>query len=184
MEVVLNDLGPVALPRIGKKERFSKPCPRHREAGRRAGPHQYLSKPFHCGCCVGTCELCNPPKPQWSLTSGSFFIRDARGVRRLRLLQTRTWPSAPIPSATGRPQKICLSRSRSPTPRVNLSIANCTPTADVTPRRIVCQRSIRHSRFSSSKCLEQFLKSATNCGCLARVPSQKMACARGWRRVM
>ena len=58
------------------------------------------------------------------------------GVRRLRLLQPRTWPSAPIPSATGRPQKICLSRSRSPTPRVSLSIANCTPTADVTPRRV------------------------------------------------
>ena len=63
---ILNDLGPVALPRIGKKERFSKPCPRHREAGRRAGPHQYLSKPFHCGCCVGTCELCDPAKDLWS----------------------------------------------------------------------------------------------------------------------
>ena len=43
----------------------------------------------------------------------------ASGVRRVRLLQTRTWPWAPIPSATGRPQKICLSwRSRSPTLRV------------------------------------------------------------------
>ena len=71
---ILNDLGPVALPRISKKERFSKPCPRHREAGRRAGPHQYLSKPFHCGCCVGTCELCHPSlsaasgvcRSQWS----------------------------------------------------------------------------------------------------------------------
>ena len=63
---IFNDLGPVALPRIGKKERFSKPCPRHREAGRRAGPHQYLSKPFHCGCCVGTCELCDPTKDPWS----------------------------------------------------------------------------------------------------------------------
>ena len=72
---ILNDLGPVALPRIGKKERFSKPCPRHREAGRRAGPHQYLSKPFHCGCCVGTCELCDPTKdlssPSFSLTPDS-----------------------------------------------------------------------------------------------------------------
>ena len=58
----------------------------------------------------------------------------ANGVCSFRLLQTRTWPSAPIPSATGRPQKICLSRSRSPTPRVSLSIANCTPTADVSPR--------------------------------------------------
>ena len=56
---ILNVLGPVALPWIGKKERFSKPCPRHRQAGRRAGPPQYLSKPFHCGCCVGTCELCH-----------------------------------------------------------------------------------------------------------------------------
>ena len=27
------------------------------------------------------------------------------GVFRFRLLQTRTWPSAPIPAATGRPQK-------------------------------------------------------------------------------
>ena len=68
MEVVLNDLGPVALPRIGKKERFSKPCPRHCEAGRRAGPHQYLSKPFHCGCCAGTCELCDPTKDPSSLS--------------------------------------------------------------------------------------------------------------------
>ena len=63
---ILNDLGPVALPRIGKKERFSKPCPRHRQAGREAGPHQYLSKPFHCGCCVGTCELCDPANPPGS----------------------------------------------------------------------------------------------------------------------
>ena len=63
-----NDLGPVALPRIGKEERFSPPCPRHRQAGRRAGPHQYLSKPFHCGCCVGTCELCDPTKDLWSLS--------------------------------------------------------------------------------------------------------------------
>ena len=116
------------------------------------------------------------------------------GVCRFRLLQTRTWPSAPIPSTTGRPQKICLSWGRSPTLRVSLAIANYTPTADVTPRRIVFHGSIRHSRFSScsirhsrfssSKFLEQFLKSATNCGCLARVPSQKTACARGWRRVM
>ena len=57
------------------------------------------------------------------------------GVFRFRLLQTRTWPSAPIPSATWRPQKICLSQSRSPTLRVSLSIANCTPTADVTPAK-------------------------------------------------
>ena len=70
---ILNDLGPVALPRIGKKERFSKPCPRHCQAGRKARPHQYLSKPNNCGCCVGTCELCTPPKPQWSLTSCNFF---------------------------------------------------------------------------------------------------------------
>ena len=108
---ILNDLGPVALPRFGKKERFSKPSPRHCQAGRRARPHQYLSKPNNCGCCVGTCELCNPPKPQWSLTSGIFFIRDARGVCRFRLLQTRTWPSAPIPSATGRPQMRCTNRT-------------------------------------------------------------------------
>ena len=41
------------------------------------------------------------------------------------------------------------------------------------------------SRCSSSKCLEQFLRKAPNCGCLARrVLSQKMACARGWRRAM
>ena len=44
--------------------RLAMPCPRHRQAGRRAGPHQYLSKPFHCGCCVGTCELCDPAKPK------------------------------------------------------------------------------------------------------------------------
>ena len=41
-------------------------CPRHHQAGRRAGPHQYLSKPFHCGCCVGTCEQCDPTKDPWS----------------------------------------------------------------------------------------------------------------------
>ena len=72
---ILNDLGPVALPRIGKKERFSKPCPRHCQAGRRAGPHQYLSKPFHCGCCVGTCELCDP-----SLSAASGVCRSQRGL--------------------------------------------------------------------------------------------------------
>ena len=55
---ILNDLGPVALPRIGKKERFSKPCPRHRQAGHRAGQLQFCSKPFNCGCCMGTCQLC------------------------------------------------------------------------------------------------------------------------------
>ena len=63
---ILNDLGPVALPRIGKKERCSKPCPRHRQAGHRAGPHQYCSKPFNCGCCMGTCHLCEPAKNLWS----------------------------------------------------------------------------------------------------------------------
>ena len=47
----LKDRGPDARP---------KPCPRHRRAGREAGEHQYGSKPFHCGCCVGTCELCDP----------------------------------------------------------------------------------------------------------------------------
>ena len=47
----LNDRGPDASP---------KPCPRHRRAGREAGEHQYGSKPFHCGCCVSTCELCDP----------------------------------------------------------------------------------------------------------------------------
>ena len=47
----LKDRGPDASP---------KPCPRHRRAGREAGEHQYRSKPFHCGCCVGTCELCDP----------------------------------------------------------------------------------------------------------------------------
>ena len=63
---ILNDLGPVALPRIGKKERCSKPCPRHCQAGHRAGPHQYCSKPFNCGCCMGTCHLCEPAKNLWS----------------------------------------------------------------------------------------------------------------------
>ena len=125
-----NDLGPVALPRIGKEERkealeefrkgkgksggargegasdkravalearerlgeedttyweqegcrlahrlasrLAMPCPRHRQAGRRAGPHQYLSKPFHCGCCVGTCELCDPTLDPRSQLSQSF----------------------------------------------------------------------------------------------------------------
>ena len=47
----LKDRGPDARPN---------PCPRHRRAGREAGEHQYRSKPFHCGCCVGTCELCDP----------------------------------------------------------------------------------------------------------------------------
>ena len=53
--IKLEDLWPVALPMH---------CPRHRQAGRMAGPQQYLSKPFHRGCCrsscgaVSTCELC------------------------------------------------------------------------------------------------------------------------------
>ena len=55
---ILNDFGPVALPRIGKKKRFSKPCPRHRQAGHRAGQLQFCSKPFNCGCCMCTCQLC------------------------------------------------------------------------------------------------------------------------------
>ena len=55
---ILNDFGPVALPRIGKKKRFSKPCPRHPQAGHRAGQLQFCSKPFNCGCCMGTCQLC------------------------------------------------------------------------------------------------------------------------------
>ena len=44
------------------------PCPRHsHQAGRRAGPHSFLSKPFPFNCCVGT----------------------ASGVRRLRRVQPR-----------------------------------------------------------------------------------------------
>ena len=62
----LEDRGPVAS---------SKECPRHREDGREAGPHQYLSKPFHCGCCVGTCELCEP-----SLSAASGVCRSQRGL--------------------------------------------------------------------------------------------------------
>ena len=58
-------------------------CPQHCQAGRRAKPHQYLSKPFHCGCCVGTCE--------------HLFCRAvANGLRPLR--RTWAWPSPPIPS--------------------------------------------------------------------------------------
>ena len=33
-------------------------CPRHYRAGREAGPHPMGDKPFHCGCCAGTCERC------------------------------------------------------------------------------------------------------------------------------
>ena len=35
-------------------------CPRHRAAGQRAGEHRLGDRPFHCGCCAGTCELCDP----------------------------------------------------------------------------------------------------------------------------
>ena len=69
---ILNDLGPVALPRIGKKERFSKPCPRHRQVGHRAGKIQLCAKPINCGCCMGTCQLCEFAKLQRSLTSRTF----------------------------------------------------------------------------------------------------------------
>ena len=65
--IKLEDLWPVALPMH---------CPRHRQAGRMAGPQQYLSKPFHRGCCrsscgaVSTCELCvavcGVYRSQWS----------------------------------------------------------------------------------------------------------------------
>ena len=34
-------------------------CPRHYRAGREAGPHRKGNKPFHCGCCAGTCERCD-----------------------------------------------------------------------------------------------------------------------------
>ena len=69
---ILNDLGPVALPRIGKKERFSKPCPRHCQVGHRAGKIQLCAKPINCGCCMGTCQLCEFAKLQRSLTSRTF----------------------------------------------------------------------------------------------------------------
>ena len=35
-------------------------CPRHYRAGQEAGPHHKGHKPFHCGCCAGTCERCLP----------------------------------------------------------------------------------------------------------------------------
>ena len=34
-------------------------CPRHRLAGREAGPHPFQSV-MACGCCAWTCELCDP----------------------------------------------------------------------------------------------------------------------------
>ncbi|MDA8583788.1 hypothetical protein N9L68_06125, partial [bacterium] len=34
------------------------PCRRHRQAGQEAGPHAFGAKPFTCGCCAGTCEIC------------------------------------------------------------------------------------------------------------------------------
>ena len=40
--------------------RAQKGCPRHRSAGQIAGPHASGMRPFHCGCCAGTCELCRP----------------------------------------------------------------------------------------------------------------------------
>ena len=58
-------------------------CPQHSRGECRAKPHQYLSKPFHCGCCRGTCE--------------HLFCRAvANGLRPLR--RARAWPSPPIPS--------------------------------------------------------------------------------------
>ena len=35
-------------------------CPMHYADGQKIGPHKYLSQ-ITCGCCAGTCEICNPP---------------------------------------------------------------------------------------------------------------------------
>ena len=35
-------------------------CPMHYAEGRLLGPHKAKSQ-MKCGCCVGTCEICNPP---------------------------------------------------------------------------------------------------------------------------
>ena len=40
--------------------RAQRGCPRHRSARQRAGPHASGERPFHCGCCAGTCEICRP----------------------------------------------------------------------------------------------------------------------------
>ena len=40
--------------------RAQRGCPRHRSAGQHAGPHASGERPFHCGCCAGTCEICRP----------------------------------------------------------------------------------------------------------------------------
>ena len=36
------------------------PCPRHRQGGQLAGRHPLGAMSFRCGCCVGTCEICDP----------------------------------------------------------------------------------------------------------------------------
>jgi hypothetical protein len=47
-------------------------CPRHRAAGQKAGPH-VLGRIMYCGCCAGTCELCQPhlAGPPESSSTGS-----------------------------------------------------------------------------------------------------------------
>ena len=43
---------------IKSPQAYPRQCPRHYRAGQEAGPHHKGHKPFHCGCCAGTCERC------------------------------------------------------------------------------------------------------------------------------
>ena len=44
----------------GTKMPKTKWCPMHYADGQKIGPHEFLSQ-ITCGCCAGTCEICNPP---------------------------------------------------------------------------------------------------------------------------
>ena len=43
---------------IKSPQAYPRQCPRHYRAGQEAGPHHKGHKPFHCGCCAGTCDRC------------------------------------------------------------------------------------------------------------------------------
>ena len=82
------------------------PCPQCRSAAQGVPPHEVDDQPHACGCCAGTCELCNPELRAYELSSLStpqpvapmsdYMAADNRRVTSLSEGATTEWVDNPL----------------------------------------------------------------------------------------
>jgi hypothetical protein len=79
------------------------PCPQCRSAAQGVPPHEVDDQPHACGCCAGTCELCNPElqlsslsTPQPVAPTSDHIPADNRRVTSLSEGATTEWVDNPL----------------------------------------------------------------------------------------